>query len=724
MKRISKNFLTLMLFVTFIFSVNNLNYLSNGISISINKIDSIQTYVPEFTALNIKEEMILSPMFTPDNALDIYVAWIGKANSSIDIQMPYITQFDDSVDWDDDPFPIVRALVEANSTRGVNIRIQMNENSDSDNSTYYFLDKGFDVRWMGTSDTQTGGSYLATTHTKLIIIDGKITLISSINFSEKGLTANREAGMVIQSTTAADYYTLIFESDWADGEKPPYPSKIDSTNNYKFSENSGKSIHYDFPSHTNIEKANFTGSYNVTLFSNPDSADETIFRYLESAKSSIYVSMYTISRPEFTNTLVDLKKANPSMDIGVLISNDRVGSQEDTDTIAAAKTLVANLISVYNSTKDDSSVNGFYHNKYWIIDGTEVFVYSGNWSPRSVTAQLELGDPYYSSNEMNRDMGIAVHDAPDIASFFKSVWDADVVIADEWESPIGIKQTSFTDTDIIHGTVTLAGQVSDIENATVSYRWGDSGEFTEMTLDANAFSVQFDTLDLPNGITDFEVKAVTITNTYSDSVKVNIINHAPYENWRLLITELLPNPAVVDDAEGEYIELTNSFPFDLFIEDWQIGDDTHLHTFPSGYIIKAYTSIIIARDTDGFSSGYEKTADFELGISLNNGGDLAQLLDHKGNYMDVVTYGDETAPDDSEILEAPGSGEAILRTQMHIDTNQASDFYFGSPDPKGSVPQAPLNTDPSGTAEETPFSWIFAIIALVILPKNRRRTKK
>ncbi|MHA2306682.1 MAG: phospholipase D-like domain-containing protein, partial [Candidatus Hodarchaeales archaeon] len=623
--------------------------------------------------------------------------WIGKANSTIDVQMPYITQFNDSEDWDDDPFPIVRALVEANNTRGVNIRIQVNEGSDSDNATYYFLDKGIDVRWMGTSDSQTGGSYIATTHTKLIIIDGKITLLSSINFSYKGLTDNREAGMVIQSTTVADYYTLIFKSDWADGEKPPYHSKIDSTYNYQFSEYSEKGFQYDFPSHTNIEKINFTGIYNVTLFSNPDSADETIFRYLESATSSIYVSMYTISRPDFTNTLVDLKKANPTIDIEVLISNDRVGSQEDTDTITAAKALVANLIPVYNSTKDVNSVNGLYHNKYWIIDGTDVFVYSGNWSPRSVTTQLEPGDPSYSSNEMNRDMGIAVHDASDVASFFKAVWDADVAIADEWESPIGIKQTSFADTDVIHGTVTLNGQISGIDNATASYRWGDNGEFTEMTLEANTFSVQFDTHSLSNGITDIEIKAVTSTKTYSDKVTVNIVNHAPYENWRLLITELLPNPAVVDDAEGEYIELTNSFPFDLFIENWQIGDDTHLYTFTSGYIIEAYTSIIIARDTDGFSSGYGKTADFELDISLNNGGDLAQLLDQKGNYMDVVTYGDETAPDNSEVLEAPESGEAILRTQMHIDTNQTSDFHFGSPDPKGSVPQAPLNTDPSGT---------------------------
>ncbi|UCG90411.1 MAG: hypothetical protein JSU57_01380, partial [Candidatus Heimdallarchaeota archaeon] len=195
----------------------------------------------------------------------------------------------------------------------------------------------------------------------------------------------------------------------------------------------------DYPSHTNILYANFTGTYNVTLFANPDNADEVIFRYLKAAESSIYVSMYTISRPDFNKTLIDLKNANPSIDIQVLISYRRVGSTENADTAAAAKSLDEENIPVYTSTQDDDKVDGFYHAKYWIIDGKHVFVYSGNWSPRSVSPQLEPGDDSYSSSEGNRDMGIAVHDAPDIASFFKEeVWDEDKAVADEW-TPTGIK---------------------------------------------------------------------------------------------------------------------------------------------------------------------------------------------------------------------------------------------------------------------------------------------
>ncbi|MFX0087725.1 MAG: hypothetical protein ACFFAU_18890, partial [Candidatus Hodarchaeota archaeon] len=108
--------------------------------------------------------------------------------------------------------------------------------------------------------------------------------------------------------------------------------------------------------------------------------------------------------------------------------------------------------------------------------------------------------------------------------------------------------------------------------------------------------------------------------------------------------------------------------------------------------------------------------------ALRNDGDYAQLLDHKGSYMDVVAYGDVSSPDTSEVLNAPDSGEAIIRTQMHIDTNKVSDFSFGLPDPKGLVPQVPLNTGVvTSDSEDTPYSLIAIFLALALLPKLKRR---
>jgi phosphatidylserine/phosphatidylglycerophosphate/cardiolipin synthase-like enzyme len=115
----------------------------------------------------------------------------------------------------------VRSLIDARN-RGVKVRVQVNEDSDSDDVSEYFANKGIDVRWMGNSTSSFENTWLSDTHNKLLIIDGEVTLLSSINFGENGFTNNREAGMVIQNTEVASYYLSIFESDWLDGEIPPY----------------------------------------------------------------------------------------------------------------------------------------------------------------------------------------------------------------------------------------------------------------------------------------------------------------------------------------------------------------------------------------------------------------------------------------------------------------------------------------------------------------------
>lgn len=687
-----------------------------------------EVYTPKFDAFNIEETMTLSPMFTPDNALDIHVAWIKQAQTSIDIQNQYITQFDDGETWANDPSPFVRALVDANA-RGVDIRVQVREDSDSDDITAYFLSIGIEVRWMGNSASNPDGEYLSATHNKLMIIDDEVVLVSSINYGENAFTNNREAGIVVQNANAALHFKSIFDSDWVDGEIPP-ASLLNAVTEPNFDVEPAQTT--GFPSHTDIPRTNFTGTYNITLFTNPDNADQVIFDYLKRAQESIYVSMYTISRMDFVDVLVDLKNNDPTMDIQVLISNRRVGASENVDTAEAVEQLVENLIPVYNSTKDDDKVDGFYHNKYWIIDGEHTFIYSGNWSPRSVTPQLDAGDDSYASGDPNRDMGVAVHHASDIADFVKTeVWDKDVAVASAYELPVGISISSHETADIVSGSVDLVAVSSGLTNAVYSYAI-DTNAATSITGTTSGFNTTLDTTALSNGVHEITVTAESDQGTFADSVLVTVANYATSNNFRVLITELLPNPEVVDDSEGEYIEITNSFPFEVLLEDWYVDISGDVLIFPDDYSIPAYTSIIVARDALGFEVGYDQTADFEASFSLTNSNGYATLHDHNDVVIDSVAYGDETSADGSPSYDAPGSGESLQRASLHIDTNGVSDFVIGSPNPKASVPNVELSTgtEPIDTVDDTTplddlaFPYFGILLVIIAIPISRKLNQK
>ncbi|MHA1910917.1 MAG: phospholipase D-like domain-containing protein [Candidatus Kariarchaeaceae archaeon] len=656
-------------------------------------------YTPTFDSIKISDYMTITPIITPDNALDNNADLLASATTSIDIQNQYITQFD-NVGWPTDSSPIVQEIVAAHD-RGVDIRIIVNEDSDSDDITSYFTGLGIDIRWMGESG---GASYLSSTHNKYTCIDGETVIVSSINWGENAFLNNREAGLVIENTQVADYFTSIFDADWAAAEIPS--SQPVRTYSEPISTDQEVVPISKYESHTDYNTQEFTGTYDVTLFANPDNANDVIFEYLNAATESVYVSMYTISRPELTNALIALKQANPSIDIKVLISKRRVGAYENIDTKEAAENLVDALIPVWNS----STGLNFYHNKYWIIDGKHTFVYSGNWSPRSITP-LEAT---FSSSETNRDFGIAVTDAPDIASWFTTLFEADIAVGSPWELPVAVKVAQIQDGLILDGTTTIGAQVEG-ELTDIEYRW-DSGSWSTFdSVSGGVYTSSIDTTDFSNGVHDYEVRGYLGTIEFLDQATVTIVNEG---TWKVLITEVLYDPDGLD-TEGEYIELTNSFSYDVYLGGWKIGDDNDLLTFPA-VNIDAGESFLIVRSLDGVNDMFGVLGDYELGMSLSNGGDYAQFLDVEDVIIDAIAWGDETAPDGSETFtDIASSGEALLRIDVDVDTDSASDFELGTPTPASSG----LGNGTVG--EEVGFNlWISLTSGVALLIILKKKPKK
>lgn len=51
-------------------------------------------------------------------------------------------------------------------------------------------------------------------HPKVIVIDDKIVVIGSHNYSYTAFAANREISMIVNSTELADRLEVVFDKDW------------------------------------------------------------------------------------------------------------------------------------------------------------------------------------------------------------------------------------------------------------------------------------------------------------------------------------------------------------------------------------------------------------------------------------------------------------------------------------------------------------------------------
>jgi phosphatidylserine/phosphatidylglycerophosphate/cardiolipin synthase-like enzyme len=56
-------------------------------------------------------------------------------------------------------------------------------------------------------------------HNKGFVFDHKKVVISSMNWSGEGVLANRDAGVVIDNASVAQYYEKIFLDDWKNHAK-------------------------------------------------------------------------------------------------------------------------------------------------------------------------------------------------------------------------------------------------------------------------------------------------------------------------------------------------------------------------------------------------------------------------------------------------------------------------------------------------------------------------
>jgi phosphatidylserine/phosphatidylglycerophosphate/cardiolipin synthase-like enzyme len=150
------------------------------------------------------EDLTVTPLLTPDagSYRPAMLNLIQSAQTKLYIQLQYIHPPKDGVD--DDFKALIDAVVEK-INGGVDVRIICSEWQATQGWLERLQEAGVDLSKV---KIQNG------VHNKGFVVDGKSVALGSQNWSGDGVLRNRDASVIIQNESAAQYFEGIFLHDW------------------------------------------------------------------------------------------------------------------------------------------------------------------------------------------------------------------------------------------------------------------------------------------------------------------------------------------------------------------------------------------------------------------------------------------------------------------------------------------------------------------------------
>jgi phosphatidylserine/phosphatidylglycerophosphate/cardiolipin synthase-like enzyme len=174
----------------------------------------------------------VTPVLSPDTS-DEVLSLLSRAENRIEIEQASIRN---TSAGQLDPF--LSAAVNA-SRRGVTVRILLdgsryNDEGPADNDEMVDVVNGIaraEGLPLAARILEPEAANLLSIHTKGLIVDGKLVMISSINWNGNSPNFNREAGVILESPALGGYYSSVFEDDWnwagaGPGPKGPDMAKV------------------------------------------------------------------------------------------------------------------------------------------------------------------------------------------------------------------------------------------------------------------------------------------------------------------------------------------------------------------------------------------------------------------------------------------------------------------------------------------------------------------
>jgi V8-like Glu-specific endopeptidase len=168
------------------------------------------------------EPVTVQPLFTPDNYLEHVIRLVNSARHTLFIQNQSLSLLD-PLENNEDSFVELWRAVKSRQDADVDVRMIFRVHFDEDSARAVkdrLVRFGFRPECIRA---QRG------CHTKGVVVDSEAVLVGSHNWTNHGVTANRDASLLFRHPEIARYYERVFLFDWERLAREPRPAKPDST---------------------------------------------------------------------------------------------------------------------------------------------------------------------------------------------------------------------------------------------------------------------------------------------------------------------------------------------------------------------------------------------------------------------------------------------------------------------------------------------------------------
>ena len=335
------------------------------------------------------------------STFDGLISLISSANHSIEIASFYWTLLGTDVMPKPDESSLkgkqlMKAIIDSSKSRGVKIRIAVNQDQNSDNSTdLNILEDYADIHRLNFTRLIGAGIL----HTKFIVIDGRDFYIGSANMDWRSLTQVKEMGLILSNCEAlAQDLSKIFEIYWYLGEpNATIPSFWPKELSTEYNRSHPMSVSLN------------DSDYNVFLSSSPKSFCsfgrtndiDAILAAIRSAKKFIYIAVmdyfpiFLYSKNNMFWPIIDdaLKEAaiNRKVSVRLMASHwnhtrksmpiflESLAAFNDTKLFGADIEVKLFVVPAFTPSQASIPFARVNHNKYMITD-EDAYIGTSNWS--------------------------------------------------------------------------------------------------------------------------------------------------------------------------------------------------------------------------------------------------------------------------------------------------------------------------------------------------------